>query len=164
MKKNLCALRHARKRRLAALVLLSSCFCLKAWAQSYAISWVAFQGGGGESEAAWGTPYYLKSTISQSQGSPSASGADFTLAGHIFAQNTATVTIPQPTLALTLNPGGSVTVSWPVLSTGYAVQQSSTLSPGSWTTAPYSINHNDVIRWFTVQSSTSRMFYRLQKP
>jgi hypothetical protein len=117
----------------------------------------------GDSEAAWGTPYYLRSTISQSQGSPPATGGTFTLAGHIFAQNTATVTIAPPTLTLTRNPDGSVTVSWPVLSAGYAVQQSSTLAPGSWTPAPQSINHNGVIRWFTVQPSSARLFYRLQE-
>jgi hypothetical protein len=129
----------------------------------YAIDWVAFQGGAGESEAAWGTPYYLWSTISQSQGSPPATGGAFTLAGHIFAQHTATVTIAPPTLTLTRNADGSVTVSWPVLSAGYVVQQSSTLASGGWTTAPHSINHNGVIRWFTVQPSAARQFYRLQK-
>jgi hypothetical protein len=129
----------------------------------YAIEWVAFQGGAGESEAAWGTPYYLRSTISQSQGSPPATGGAFTLAGHIFAQHTATVTIAPPTLTLTRNADGSVTVSWPVLSAGYVVQQSSTLASGDWTTAPHSINHNGVIRWFTVQPSAARQFYRLQK-
>jgi hypothetical protein len=141
---------------------LFSAFCLSTSAQ-YALDWVAFQGGGGESEAAWGTPYYLRGTLSQSQGSPPAAGGTFTLAGHIFAQNTATVTVAPPTLTLARNPDGSVTVSWPVLSTGYIVQQSSTLAPGSWTSAPHSINHNGVIRWFTVKPSAARLFYRLQK-
>jgi hypothetical protein len=140
-----------------------SALCLGAHAQ-YAIDWVAFQGGGGESETMWGTPYYLRSTISPSQGSPPASGGNFILAGHIFAQNTATVTIAQPALLLSRKADGSVTVSWPLLSTGYIVQQSSTLAPGSWTSAPHSINVNGVLRWFTVQPSDVRMFYRLYKP
>jgi hypothetical protein len=144
------------------LCLLLVCLCLGAHAQ-YAINWTALQGGGGESGAAWGTPYYLRGTLSQSQGSPPATDGAFTLAGHLFAQNTATVTITPPVLSLTRNADGSATVSWPVLSTGYRVQQSSTLAPGSWTDAAYGINHNSVIRWFTVQPSAARMFYRLVK-
>jgi hypothetical protein len=147
----------------AAFCFLLCALCFSARAQ-YALNWAVFQGGVGESAAAYGTPFYLRSTISQSQGSPPASGGTFTLAGHIFAQNSATVTIAPPTLTLVRNPDGSVTVNWPVLSSGYVVQQSSTLAPDSWTDAPYSINHNGVIRWFTVQPAASRVFFRLYKP
>jgi hypothetical protein len=136
--------------------------CLQAHAQ-YSINWFVFQGGGGQSEAAWGTPYTLTGTLGPSQGTPPATGGAFALTGLFFAQERGTVVIPQQSLTVTRNPDGTVTVSWPILSTGYVVEQSSTLSPGSWAPAPYNVNHNGVIRWITVQPAASRMFFRLRK-
>ena len=120
----------------------------------YAIDWFTLDGGGGASS---GGNFTLAGTIGQPDAG-TMTGGGYTLEGGFWPG----VVVPSigeaPTLLIQLS-GVSVIVSWSPTTTGFSLEQSSTLLPLSWGAAP-SGDTNPA----TIPLSTSTRFYRLRKP
>jgi hypothetical protein len=71
---------------------------------------------------------------------------------------------PAPAPALSIRKsGGDVVVSWPVSATGFALETSATLAPGSWTAvggAPVVVGTDNTV---TVSAVSGPSYYRLKK-
>jgi hypothetical protein len=65
-----------------------------------------------------------------------------------------------PVLTITFANPNTVTISWPSPSTGFALQQTATLAPPNWVSAPAPTD-NGIIKYLAVSPATNNMFYRL---
>jgi hypothetical protein len=125
-------------RTLTSLILLVSGLFListqNSHAQTYDISWHVIAGGGGTSSATSnGTTYSVSGTIGQPATS-TLSGGPYSLTGGFWGI-IATVQMPgSPLLSILNATGHNVVLAWPAASTGFMLQQTSTLTPTSWTT------------------------------
>ncbi len=133
------------------LVFLS---CPTARAQSYAVDWFTIDGGGGASS---GGNYTLSGTIGQHDAG-TLSGGNYTLQGGFWPGLAVPSTTSAPTLFIQLS-GGNLIISWAPASTGFSLEQSSTLLPSSWGAAP-SAGTNPA----TIPVTSAPTFYRLRKP
>ena len=73
-----------------------------------------------------------------------------------------------PPLALTITPdsqSSTLTIAWPSIYVGYALQQNLALSPSNWTPGVFQFLTDDgTTRSVTVSLGTGNLFYRLAKP
>jgi hypothetical protein len=131
---------------------------LPAFAQSYSIDWHKISGGGG---ASTGGTYQVTSTIGQPDAGSAMSGGSYSLTGGFWSLIAVVQTAGAPTLTIT-NSGNSVTVSWPVGSGGFVLQQNNDLAnPVGW--SPYSgtITTADGVSSITLTPPAGTQFYRL---
>jgi len=73
---------HAKLAVLLGFILLPSCFCLCASAQTYSIDWYKIAGGGGTST---GAVYSVSGTIGQQDAGGPMSGANYSMIGGFWA-------------------------------------------------------------------------------
>jgi hypothetical protein len=59
--------------------------------------------------------------------------------------------------------GTSVIVSWPSPSTGFVLQQTTSLKPVNWTNAPQSASDDGIVKSVTVSPATGNVYYRLKQ-
>ena len=134
------------------------CVC-SAFAQSYSIDWYKIAGGGGTST---GGVYALSGTIGQHDAGGPMSGGNYSLTGGFWAL-VAIQTPGAPLLKITPTGTNTVVISWPSPSTGFGLQQNSSLTnPGGWAPAPQSVNDNGTTRSIVVNPPTGNVYYRLK--
>jgi hypothetical protein len=132
---------------------------LCASAQNYSIDWYKISGGGGTST---GGVYSASGTIGQSDAGAAMSGGNYSLTGGFWSLIAVVQTPGAPTLTVTRS-GGSVIVSWPYPSSGFALQQNSSLSTTNWTASGFAISTNASINSIAVTAPTGNLFFRLAK-
>ncbi len=69
----------------------------------------------------------------------------------------------RPQLSITRTVPDTLTISWPSPSTGWNLEQNTTLTSGIWTTPPESIDDNGSTKSITVNTGTGSRFFRLKK-
>ena len=119
----------------------------------YAIDWFTVDGGGGVSS---GGNFSLTGTIGQPDVG-TLSGGNYTLQGGFWPGIVVPATGEAPTLFVQLS-GASIIILWSP-TTGFSLEQSSTLLPGSWAPAPSGANNPA-----TIPLGSGPTFYRLKKP
>lgn len=145
---------------LLTLGLLGSITTSRAHAQSYVIDWFTFDGGGGQST---GGGYTLRGTIGQPDAG-AMSGGPFTLVGGFWGVTVVTEEPPAPRLSIVLADPNTVIIAWPAPSTGFVLQQSSTLQAAGWgevAAVPQVIGGQKQV---VVSPPVGTVFYRLRKP
>src|SRR3989442_15289849 len=139
--------------------LLLGCWCLAllfvvpANAQ-YAIDWFTIDGGGGASS---GGSFTLSGTIGQPDAG-TLSGGNYALQGGFWPGIVVPSTGEAPTLFIQLS-GASLIILWSPTLPGFSLEQSSTLLPGSWASAPSGADNPA-----TIPLGNGPTFYRLKKP
>lgn len=125
--------------------------------QNYAINWFTVDGGGGDSS---GGQYTLRGTIGQ----PDAgimSAAGFSISGGFWSNGEEPLTVP---LLRISRSGSNAIVAWPNPSTGFELQESSTLNAPAWSSVGQPVTIAGDEKQVTVSATTGRRFYRLRKP
>ena len=129
------------------------------WPSSTSIDWYKVSGGGGTSTNG---QYAVSGTIGQSDAG-AMSGGNYSLTGGFWSLIAAVQTPGAPTLTIT-HSGTSVIVSWPYPSSGWTLQQNSSVANKSgWQTSGYTITNNGVINSITITPPTGNLFFRLAK-
>ena len=119
----------------------------------YAIDWFTIDGGGGASSSG-------SLTLSGTIGQPDAgtlSGGNYTLQGGFWPGIVVPATGEAPALFIQLS-GASLIILWSP-TTGFSLEQSSTLLPGSWAPAASGADNPA-----TIPLGSGPTFYRLKKP
>ena len=119
----------------------------------YAIDWFTIDGGGGASSSG-------SLTLSGTIGQPDAgtlSGGNYTLQGGFWPGIVVPAIGEAPTLSIQLS-AASIIIWWSP-TTGFSLEQSSTLLPGSWAPAPSAADNPA-----TIPLGSGPTFYRLKKP
>jgi hypothetical protein len=151
-----------KMKTLKLLFLLGSCLLVSiafpASAQTYDISWFSIDGGGGTSS---GGTYSVTGTIGQ----PDAgvlSGGNYSIVGGFWsaiAEVSGNPESPQLSVAVL---GQEVIISWPSPSTGFTLQETTSLNPPNWGTVPQPVNDNGTTKSIILTAPTGNMFYRLK--
>jgi hypothetical protein len=131
---------------------------LSARAQTYDLSWFAIDGGGGTSS---GGIYSVSGTIGQ----PDAgvlSGGDYTLVGGFWSAIAAAPSTPaSPQMSVSVS-GQNVIISWPSPSTGFTLQESTSLNPATWEAVQQTVKDNGTTVSLILTAPAGNMFYRLK--
>jgi hypothetical protein len=132
---------------------------LSGFAQSYDLSWFTIDGGGGVSS---GGGYTLAGTIGQPDAA-TLSGGPYTITGGFWSIIGGVTPPPgSPPLSVKVS-GHNVIISWPSASTGFVVEQTTSLKPTAWSTAPQTVTDDGTTKSITVAAPTLRStFYRLR--
>ena len=142
--------------KLAALLLLTFAFAVQA---QYAINWFTMDAGGGESA---GGAYTLAGTAGQPDAGVQSGGA-YTLVGGFWGAFSVAEPEPVPTLRIAVA-GDKVTLAWQNPSTGYQLQESSSLSAPNWSNVPDAPSVVGSEKQVTVLLEAGPRYYRLRKP
>jgi hypothetical protein len=132
-------------------------------AQIYSINWHTIGGGGGVSSGASGTNVY---TVSGTIGQPATaamSGGVYSITGG-FWSILATVPTPGAPLLSVARSGRQAVVSWSASSTGFVLEQSSTLLPGSWSGSSATLTTNGGVISVTLPVTNQYQYFRLHNP
>jgi hypothetical protein len=129
------------------------------FAQQYSINWYKISGGGGTSSNG---NYSVTGTIGQPDASGAMSGGNYSVTGGFWSLISVVQTIGAPTLTIT-HFGNSVKISWPYPSTGFVLQQNSSLSTASWSTSG-GISNDGTNNFITITSPSGNLFFRLSHP
>jgi hypothetical protein len=140
-----------------ALLLGGLQFTLRA--QSFSINWYKFSAGGGVST---GGVYTVSGTLGQFDAGGPMSGGGYSLTGGFWALY-AVQEPGDPRLTITLTSTNTALISWPSPSTGFILQQCSSLPSTSWVTAPQTPVDNGTTVSVVVNPPTGKLFYRLKK-
>ena len=141
-------------------IILHSAFCLRVWGQSYSIDWYRISGGGGTST---GATYQVSGTIGQPEAGGAMSGGQYSLTGGFWSLISVVQTPGAPLLTIT-HSVNSVIISWPSPSTGFALQQNSSLAiTNNWSAYGGTINDNGTIKSVTLTAPTGSLFFRLKQ-
>jgi hypothetical protein len=128
--------------------------------QNFSIDWHTIDGGGGTST---GAVYSISGTIGQPDAG-TMSGGGYSLDGGFWALVSAIQTPGAPLLTVRLTATNTVIVSWPSPSTGFSLQQASSVTQLVWTTPPETVTDNGTKKFIIVNPPVGNRFYRLIKP
>jgi hypothetical protein len=142
---------------LIAAVLLTGA---AAFAQ-FSIDWFKIAGGGGTSS---GGNYALSGTIGQADAGGPLTGGAYALTGGYWSAVTVVQDPKTPKLTIVTNPNGSMTLRWPAPLAGYVLQQSTELTPASWTDSLYPASDDGTFLSVTFVPTPGRCFFRLRGP
>jgi hypothetical protein len=118
-------------------------------AQSYSIDRYEMGGGGGTST---GGTYQVSGTIGQPDAGAAISGGQYSVTGGFWSLIAVVQTVGAPML----------TMSWPLASAGFALQQNSNLAnPAGWSIYSGTVSTNNGVGSITVTVPTGNLFYRL---
>jgi len=129
-------------------------------AQTYTINWHKISGGGG---ASGGGSYQLNGTIGQPDATGPLTGGSYAVTGGFWSLVSVVPTAGAPSLAITRS-GGSVIISWPAPSTGFVLQQNSTLSLANWVASSFTVNTIASTNSVTIPAPAGHLFFRLIHP
>lgn len=154
-----------RRIRHQALILILALLALlaaapKSLAQSYATKYYTIGGGGGTST---GSVYTVTGTAGQHDAVGHQSGEGFSLMSGFWSVAAALSSDKGPKLRI-VPKGRSVMIAWPDPSTGFQLQQSSSLAAPAWSdirTAPVVVGKEKQV---TVLLQPGHQFFRLHKP
>jgi hypothetical protein len=127
-------------------------------AQQYAIDWSVVSGGGG---TATGGQYSVSGSVGQ-PATDTVSGGNYVLTGG-FWSFAAPIQMPGAQLLSIKRSGANLLVSWPSPSTGFGLEQNSSLGTTSWTSVAQIPNDDGFTKSIIVTASSSQTFYRLRK-
>jgi len=136
---------------LLSLTVTAFCSSIAANAQNYSIDWYTVDGGGGTSS---GGQYTLTGTIGQPDAG-TLSGGPYLLQGGFWGGLFAVQQVGAPTLHIERS-GTNVIISWDPATAGFFLQESTTLSPVSWSNSASGSANPTVI-----PSPLGNRFYRL---
>ena len=125
-------------------------------AQSYSIDWFKIAGGGGTST---GGVYQLSGTIGQPDVGPVMTNGQFSVTGGFWVLPIAVQSLGAPTLTIVPAAPGNATISWLPNTPGFVLQESSSLSPATWTNSASGATNP-----ITIPATLPAKFYRLKKP
>jgi hypothetical protein len=148
-----------RGRKFAMALFFASVTVFSALGQ-FSISWYKISGGGGGSSNG---QYIISGTIGQHDAGGPMTGGSYSVTGGFWALY-AVQTINAPLLTIVLTPTNTAVVSWPSPSTGFALQQSSSVSGTTWATPPETLHDNGVNKYIVVNPPTGDRYYRLLGP
>jgi hypothetical protein len=149
-------------REFICFMLLSSAFCLRAWAQGYSINWSTLDGGGGTSTAGpmIGNNYYsVSGTIDQPDAGGPMTNGQYSVTGGFWALPEAVQTEGAPLLTIVPAGSGQATISWTPATAGFVLQETLSLSPTNWVNSVSGATNSIV-----VPATLPGKFYRLHKP
>ena len=129
-------------------------------AQAYSIDWYKIAGGGGTST---GGIYTVSGTIGQPDASGAMKGGNYSLTGGFWSLVSVVSTPGAPTLTIVRVNGATVEVLWPYPSTGWILQQSTSLTPPSWTSSS-GVSNDGVNNYLMISPPSGSLFFRLEKP
>jgi hypothetical protein len=132
-------------------------------AQIYSINWYTIGGGGGASSGASGTNTY---TVTGTIGQPATaamSGGGYSITGGFWSILAAVQTPGSPFLSV-VRSGTQAIISWSAPATGFVLEQSSTLKPGSWSTNTAALSTNAGVISVSVPATTGYQYFRLYNP
>jgi hypothetical protein len=133
---------------------------VRASAQTYTIDWYKISGGGGTST---GGVFQVSGTIGQPDAGAAMSGGNYSVTGGFWSLF-AVVQMPgAPLLAVALTQTNTAVVSWPSPSTGFTLQQNSSVGTTNWTDVGLTPNDNGTTKSVVVPASLGSKFYRLKK-
>jgi hypothetical protein len=150
----------AMKKQILILCLLTSAFCLQAWAQDYSIDWFKIAGGGGTSTNG---QYSITGTIGQHDAGATMSGGNYALTGGFWSLIAVVQTAGMPALSITRS-GSSVVVSWPNTAACTLQQNSNVAAPAGWATSGSSITCANGTNSITLTPADGNLFFRLRSP
>ena len=122
----------------------------------YTLDWFAIEGGGGECS---GGNYTVSGRLGQSESGAKMAGGDFSVTGGFLS----IIAVEEPPLRIAFNPDGTITVAWPTSFTPLPLQQSSSMSPGSWVNTGLLTFDDSITRSITFVPVVPRYFFRLVK-
>lgn len=125
----------------------------------YAIDWFTLDGGGGQSS---GGAYTLNGTIGQPDAGTS-SGGNYTLHGGFWSAFAVVQSEDAPSLRIARS-GPTIIVAWPNPSTGYVLQETSSLTSPNWTDVVSPPFVADGEKRVPLILGSGMRFYRLRKP
>jgi hypothetical protein len=138
---------------------LLSMLCLAAKAQSYSINWYKIAGGGGTSSNGI---YSVIGTIGQLDASQPMSGGNYTLTGGFWSLLSVVQSPGAPTLTIQRVNPTTIKVLWPYPSTGWTLQQSSSLPTANWTSSG-GVTHDATSNFITIAPPVGNWFFRLKQ-
>jgi hypothetical protein len=141
------------------ILLLSLLIPSLGFAQQYSVDWYKISGGGGTSSNG---NYSVTGTIGQPDASGVMTGGNYSVTGGFWSLISVIQTIGSPALTIT-HFGNSVKISWPYPSTGFVLQQNSSLSTASWSTSG-GIANDGTNNFITITSPSGNLFFRLSHP
>jgi hypothetical protein len=131
------------------------------FAQQCSISWYKVAGGGGTSSGTNSAGIYsISGTIGQPDASGAMSGGSYSVTGGFWSFISVVQAPGAPTLNIA-HSGGSVIVSWPYPSTGFVLQQNSSLSAANWIGSSFAVSSNSSSNSVTITSPAGNLFFRL---
>jgi hypothetical protein len=146
--------------RLVAGLLLATGSLNAVRAQTYSIDWFTIDGGGGVST---GGAYQVVGAIGQPDAGTAMTGGNYSVSGGFWSLIVAVQTTNAPLLMIAFTHTNTAVVSWPSPSTGFALQQNSSLGTANWTDVGLSPNDNGTTRSLVVPASAGSKFYRLRR-
>jgi len=133
---------------------------LAAHAQTYAVDWSTFDGGG----TSTGGVYSLSGAIGQPDAG-SMNGGTYTLQGGFWAAFAAVQTPGTPWLKVFRTSSNTVVVSWPLPATGWVLEATEALpqGPAPWPQINPPYETNGATLQFIEHLPAGKKFYRLHK-
>ena|SRR5579859_1072542 len=141
-----------------ASVIISLLLTASSLAQSYTITWYKISGGGGASS---GGQYTLNGTIGQHDAGGPMTGNVYSLTGGFWALY-AIQSPGAPLLSISKTATNTVLISWPSPSTGFILQQKSSLTTSNWVTAPETPVDNGTNVSVIINPPAGTFFFRLK--
>ncbi|HWX19845.1 MAG TPA: hypothetical protein VN578_08055 [Candidatus Binatia bacterium] len=86
---------------------------------------------------------------------------NFSLTGGFWGLLAAVPTPGAPLLSITRTPTNTVVISWPSPSTGYVLQQTSTLTPATWSNVAQVPSDNGITKSVVISAPTGNALFRL---
>ena len=137
------------------------CAAASASAQNFAVDWFTTDGGGGTSG---GGGYSLSCTIGQPDAGPTMSGGSYSLIGGFWSIVAAVQAPGAPLLSITQSSTNTLVVCWPSPSTGFVLQENSSLYTSNWTNTAQTSADDGVHKRVIISPRAGNKFYRLHKP
>jgi hypothetical protein len=131
-----------------------------ACAQSYSIDWYKVAGGGGTSSNG---QYAISGTIGQHDAGGPFTGGNFSHTGGFWSL-VAVQTPGSPLLTIARTSSSTVTVSWPLSATIFALQQNTNLGTTNWTTPAEMVTNNGTNNFIIVNLPAGNRYFRLVGP
>jgi hypothetical protein len=131
----------------------------RAQGTNYSITWHTIAGGGGTST---GGIYAVSGTIGQSA-TATMSGGNYSLTGGFWSIIAAVQTPGAPLLTVAAS-GKQATISWLAPASGFVLEESSNLTPGSWSVSSATQTTSNGVVSATVPTGGGYQFYRLHSP
>jgi hypothetical protein len=135
------------------LCLLPFALCLQAWGQAYTVDWSTIDGGGATST---GGVYSASGTIGQPDAGGPMTNGQYSVTGGFWALPILVQTPGSPTLHIINAAPGFATIWWTPAVTGFALQETPSLSPTNWVNSSSGTNNPA-----TVPATLPKRFYRL---
>jgi hypothetical protein len=123
------------------------------------LSWSTIDGGGGTSS---GGQFQLSGTIGQPDAG-TLTGGTFKLEGGFWSGVSVAQTPGAPMLKIKFIGGGLAVISWPVNAQGFALEESSAVGTGVWSTTVSPVHDTAMEHTVTIPAIGAMKCYRLRK-